>query len=162
MIETGNVDPRAILAQLEHADAATIERVQRMLEDAGATEVGSGAPLNIADYYRDGPAKYDQRWPIASSLAGFTFDDLDRKTQFFVLFNEWTRRELEGMGELNAGHTDGAETIFAECVERARQLDVSELLARSYEGLMRVAQKRGDAAAEAAWSAKAVAARRTR
>ena len=87
------------------------------------------------------------------------FDELDRKTQFFVLFQEWTRRELEGMMLLNSGDADGAETVFDECLERAKQIDVRELEARSYEGFMRVAQRRGDRSAESTWMRKAVAAR---
>jgi hypothetical protein len=60
---------------------------------------------------------------------------------------------------LNGGQVDDAEKTFRECVERAQQLDVNELVARSYEGLMRVAQKRGDRAAERQCSEKAATAR---
>ena len=54
---------------------------------------------------------------------------------------------------------DEAEQIFHECAECAEQLQVNELLARSYEGLMRVAQKRGDRDSERQWSQRAVATR---
>jgi hypothetical protein len=79
------------------------------------------------------------------------FATLDPKTQFYVLFQEWTMRELDGMMALNSGDTAGAEEVFRECVERSRQLEVPELEARSYEGLMRAAQKRGDRTAELKW-----------
>jgi hypothetical protein len=160
MIETGDVDPAALMERLRTADPATVERVTKILEDAGANEVGDGAPLNIADFYRDAPGKFTPRWPVVVLPGGFSFDDLDRKTQFFVLFNQWTQRELEGMALLNSGAVDDAETAFNECVERARQIDVNELLARSYEGLMRVAETRGDAPRVREWSAKAQEARR--
>ena len=160
LIESGKGDPTVLMERLKTADAATVARVQKMFEDAGALEVGDGAPLNIADYYRDAPGKFTLRWPVSSLPAGFAFDDLDRKTQFFVLFNEWTQRNMVAISRLNDGAVDEAETIYNEGVERAQQLEVNELLARSYEGLMRVAETRGDAPAVQAWSAKAEAARR--
>jgi uncharacterized membrane-anchored protein len=63
------------------------------------------------------------------------------------------------MMALNGGQVDDAEKTFRECIERAQQLDVNELVARGYEGLMRVAQKRGDRAAERQWSEKAATAK---
>ena len=60
-------------------------------------------------------------------------------------------REMQGMSVLNGGQVDKAEQIFQECLARAAQIDVAELSARSYEGLKRVAQKRGDAMAERKW-----------
>jgi hypothetical protein len=158
-IETGNVDPAALMEQLGAADPATVARAQQMLEDAGAGEIGYGQPLNIADFYREGPEKFTPRWPVWNPL-DVAFDDLDRKTQFFVLFSDWTRRDLEGLSQLNSGALEDAEATFEECVERARQIGVNELVARSYEDLMRVAEKRGDAAQASEWSGKAEAARR--
>jgi hypothetical protein len=64
------------------------------------------------------------------------------------------------MSKLNGGAVSEAEAIFNECVERAQQIGVNELLARSYEDLMRVAEMRGDAAQAGEWSGKAEAARR--
>jgi hypothetical protein len=63
------------------------------------------------------------------------------------------------MGALNSGQVDMAEQIFDECLERADQIDVAELRARSYEGLMRVAQTRGDPQAERKWIQAALHAR---
>jgi hypothetical protein len=165
VIETGNLDPAVLEEKLRTADPATVARLTKMLEDAGADEVGYGAPLNIADFYREAPGKFALRWPLGELLpgmlpAGSSFDDLDRKTQFFCLFTDWSRRELEGMSKLNGGAVSEAETIFNECVERAEQIGVNELLARSYEDLMRVAEMRGDAAQAGEWSGKAEAARR--
>jgi len=142
------------------ADPAKLDEALAQLKAIGADQIGSGAPLDIADFYTPAPGKYEQRWPInLIPPLPMPFDALDRKTQFFVLFNEWTRRELEGMMLLNSGDLEGAETVFEECLERAGQIEVHELEARSYEGFMRVAQRRGDRTAEAAWLRKAAAAR---
>jgi hypothetical protein len=116
--------------------------------------------LDISDHYTPGPGTYELRWPLGPNLPlPIPFDELDRKTQFFVLFQEWSRRELEGMMLLNTGDLNGAEAVFEECLGRAKQIDVGELEARSYEGFMRVAQRRGDRGAELAWVRKAATAR---
>lgn len=142
------------------ADPARLDEALAQLRAMGADQIGSGAPLNIADYYVPGDTGYELRWPLGAELGpAITFDDLDRKTQFFVLFQEWSRRELEGMLLLNSGDSHGARAVFVECLERARQIEVRELEARSYEGLMRVAQLEGDRRAEADWLRKAAAAR---
>ena len=134
------------------------ELMARLQELTGMT--GASAPLNIEDFYREGDGKYELRWPLDPSIPlPVAFGELDRKTQFFVLFGEWTRREFEGMQALNAGDVDGARQIFDECLDRAQTIEVDELVARSYEGLMRVAQKEGDLAAEEEWSKKAQEAR---
>jgi hypothetical protein len=153
-------------------DEATVEELRPLVRDPARQDEliaklgelggmsGPTPPLNIADFYREGAGKFELRWPLDPSIPlPFAFDDLDRKTQFFVLFGEWTRREFEGMTALNAGDVDGARQIFQECLDRAQSIDVDELVARSYEGLMRVAEKQGELAAAQAWSQKAVEAR---
>ncbi len=160
LLTSANVPPEvkaAVTAAM--ADPAKLDEALAQLKAIGADQVGSGAPLNIPDYYKEGPDKYQLRWQLDHLPLPVAFDELDRKTQFFVLFQEWTRRELEGMMLLNSGDADGAETVFDECLERAKQIDVRELEARSYEGFMRVAQRRGDRSAESTWMRKAVAAR---
>ena len=74
---------------------------------------------------------------------GLQFTNLDRKTQFFVLFAECQRREAEGMFALNQGNLPTAEAAFEECLERARQIDVGELRARSLENLAKLAEQKG-------------------
>jgi hypothetical protein len=149
---------QAVMAAM--SDPSKLDDAIAMLKDLGADQIGSGAPLNISDYYVPGPGKYEARWPINLNVPlPIPFDQLDRQTQFFVLFQEWTRRELEGMTLLNSGDVNGAEAVFNECVERARQINVRELEARSYEGLMRVAQRRGDLPGELTWVRKAAATR---
>ncbi len=105
------------------------------------------APLNIADFYREGDgSKYALRWPLSPTNPlppGLTFATLDRKTQFFVLFAECQRREAEGMFALNQGQLALAEAAFKECVERADEIGVGELRARSLENLARLAEKKG-------------------
>jgi hypothetical protein len=147
---------RAVAAAMD--DPAKLDEALAQLKAIGADQIGSGAPLDIADHYKPGPGQYEQRWPIGAPLP-IRFEELDRKTQFFVLFQEWTRRELEGMMFLNSGDVKSAEAVFDECLERARQIEVPELEARSYEGFMRIAQRQGDRNAELAWLRKAAAAR---
>ena len=141
------------------SDPAKLDDALAQLQALGADQVGSGPPLSIADYYVDGDGLYELRWPLGEALP-LPFDQLDRKTQFFVLFQEWSRRELEGMMLLNSGDVPGAERIFEECLERATQIEVRELEARSYEGLMRVAERRGERGEAESWLRKATAARR--
>ena len=95
-------------------------------------------PLNIDDFYRPGAAPYTLRWPLAPptlAVLPMAFEALDHKTQFYVLFQEWTRRELEANTARNAGDLATAQAIFEECLARAQQLNVAELKARSHEGL---------------------------
>jgi hypothetical protein len=153
-------DVRAAVAAAM-ADPAKLDDALEKLKAIGANESGN-PPLDIAAFYQPGPGNYALRWPLElNAPLPMPFEDLDRKTQFFVLFGEWTRRELEGSMLLNGGDLAGAETVFAECLERAKEIAVSELQARSCEGFMRVAQRRGDADAERAWRRKAAAARQT-
>jgi hypothetical protein len=60
---------------------------------------------------------------------------------------------------LDRGDLNGAHDTFEECLARARQLEVAELVARSYEDQMRVAEKRADHPAARSYSQKAQAAR---
>jgi hypothetical protein len=139
-------------------DPAVLDQILAQLKEGGADEGGPSPPLNIEDYYRDGSEQFDLLWPLRVSLP-VPFEQLDRKTRFFVLFQEWTRRELEGVSILNAGQADEAATVFEECLARARQLKVNELVARSHEDLMRVAEKNGDSKAARSYSKAATAAR---
>jgi len=139
-------------------DESKLDEVLSVLKQMGADQMGSGPPLNIEDYYREGTKTYALRWPLGASLP-IPFAQLDRKTQFFVLFQEWTRREMEGMMTLNGGHIDEAKQIFSECLERAREIEVPELVARSYEDLAKIADRQGDRAAGRDYSQKAAQAR---
>lgn len=162
MMSSMNLPPearRAVAAAM--ADPSKLDAALAQLKALGADQMGSGPPLNILDYYQPGPGLYELQWPLDMPMElPVPFDQLDRQTQFFVLFQEWTRRELEGMMLLNSGDLDGAQRVFEECSERATQIDVAELQARSYEGFVRVAQRRGDREAERKWLDQATAARR--
>lgn len=114
--------------------------------------------MNIEDYYKPGTVKYEMKWPIAVPLP-VPFNELPHEMQFYVLFQEWTRRELEGNQMLDSGDHAAAEAIFGECLQRAEQLDVGELKARSYEGLTRVANKMGKREDARKWLKAALAAR---
>jgi hypothetical protein len=99
--------------------------------------------MNIADYYRAPPypLPYVLQWPLApQTLAAMPmpFEALDHKTQFYVLFQEWTRRELDANLARDSGDPRTAIPIFEECLARAEQLDVAELRARSHAGLASV------------------------
>jgi hypothetical protein len=142
------------------ANPKLMPRILQGLKDLGLDQVGGGATRDIGDYYREKPGRYELRWPLeAGQVTAEMFGVLDRKTQFFVLFTEWTRREFAAMQALNAGDASGAERIFNQCIERAEQIEVPELIARSYEGLMRVAERLHDARAAVDWSRRAAEAR---
>lgn len=133
------------------------EEIIALLQSLGADEGGS-TPLNMEDHYVAGDTRFERRWPLGVALP-LPFEELDHKTQFFVLFAEWTRREMEGGYALNNGDPAGAKATFEECLERARQLGVGELLARSHEGLARVASVTNDRTNERNHLKQAVAAR---
>ena len=162
IIDSGKMDPN-MMNQLRSImnNPEQVEAVIEQLKAAGADEMGSGEPLKIEDFYKEGSEKFDLNLPLNPYLDLPTpFPELDRKTQFYVLFNEWQTRETEGMMALNNGELDKAENIFQECITRSEQIDVPELKARSYEGLMRLAQKQGDRTSEKKWSKKAMETRR--
>lgn len=139
--------PPDFLATLDKAanDPQAMETLTKQLTDMMGDQ--AEPPLNIADFYREGDGrKFTLRWPLSPDNplpAGLNFADLDRKTQFFVLFAECQRREAEGMFALNQGNLALAEAAFGECLERADQIDVGELRARSLENLARLAEKKG-------------------
>lgn len=159
LASSGTMSPE-LLAQVQAAmnDPSKLDEIIGVLKEMGADQVGSGPPLNIEDFYCEGPEPFILRWPLAVSLP-LPFSQLDRKTQFFVLFQEWTRREMEGTMALNAGQMDKSRNTFQECLERAQQIQVGELVARSYEDLARIADKLGDRAAARDYSQKAARAR---
>lgn len=150
LVQSGKIPP-ALMTMLTEAQndpsklGPLLDRLQTL---AGPSASGT---LNIEDYYqeRDG-RKFELRWPLSQGnplLAhGIPFTSLDRKTQFFTLFAEWSRRETDGLMLMNSGDLAGAEAVFHEGLERARQIDVAELAARSYENLARVAERRSDQA----------------
>jgi hypothetical protein len=147
LVATGKAD-RSVLELVQKA-AADPNTMTVLLEKLSTIGGDIEEPLDIEDYYSDGDGSlYAQRWDISPynpfARMGISFDSLDRKTQFFVLFGEWQRRETEGMMSLTNGDLAAAEDTFNECLARANQIDVNELRARSYEGLMRVAEKRDD------------------
>jgi len=159
LLESGSLSNEEIIALQQAAnDPAALERILDTLTQGGADQGASSPPLNMEQYYREGNEEFQLRWPLQASLP-IPFEQLDRKTQFFVLFQEWTRRELDGMTALNSGQTGQAGFIFEECLARAQQLQVGELVARSYEGLMRLAEKLYDRKTVSKWSELAMRAR---
>lgn len=143
LMRTGQM-PDGLMQALTNAnDPALLERVMGKLKDAGADQLGDRPLDNIADYYPGGEGLYTPLWPIATPLP-MAFDELDRPTQFHVLFTECKRRLMEASAARNAGRGDEADAAFRECLERADQIDVPILKADAYEGLMTVAEKHGD------------------
>lgn len=144
---------------------AAIEDPSKMGDVVGTIEgmlgghVAPEPPMDIEDYYREADGSlYELKWAIGEahplSRHEIGFFDLDRKTQFFVLFTEWQRRETEGMAQLLGGQVDAARDTFQECLARAEQIDVDELRARSYERLSRVEQQSGELKQEEVWRAR--------
>jgi hypothetical protein len=158
LLESGSISEEEVLSLRQAAgDPAVLDLLLSQLKQEGADQIGP-PPLNIEQYYHAGTTKYKLQWPLRTTLP-LPFDQIDHKTQFFVLFQEWTQRELDGITALNSGKTDAAKAIYDECLARAQQLQVGELVARSYEGLMRYAQKLSDQKAEREWSELAIKAR---
>jgi hypothetical protein len=134
------------------------EEVMAILEAAGGKE-GGDEVLNIQEHYRPGDGRLFQlRWPIEFPLP-LPFEELDRPTQFSVLWGEYSRRMLEGSHAVLEGDAGQARAIYAECLERAQQLDVPELIARSHEGMARAAAKGNQRSEERKHLKLAVAAR---
>ena len=161
LASSGAISPE-LLQQIQAAmdDPSKLDEVLAALKTLGADQMGSGPPLNIEDFYRDGGKSFTLHWSIGVNLP-MPFPQLDRKTQFFVLFQEWTRREMGGTMALHSGRTAEAKEIFYECLERARQIEVAELVARSYEDLGKIADRLGDRAAGREYSRKAAQVRAT-
>lgn len=156
-VQSGKLDP-AMMEQMASVDPATLEKLLAKAKELGV-DVDESAP-KIADYYRPRKTKYKLKWPLSPGLSlPIPFDELDQETQFHVLFGECTRRETEANAAIYNGDAATAQTIFEECLERAKQLGVAELKARSYEGMMGVAQKLGDRTAERKWLTAAKKAR---
>lgn len=162
-------DPKAEQQQLlelypQITDPAAHSRVAAKVRESGL-KMGMKAPPDIGACYRPGTTKFQLRWPLSAEQQGMLssmdmqFDQLAHLNQFAILYNEWNRRWNEGNTALYAGDLVNAQEILEECVARAEQLEVNELKALSYESLMAVAQKLGDAAAERKWLKAALAAR---
>ena len=138
---TQEVDPGLIQELMAlPPDYPGLDRIIAKITAAGGEQPAS-APLNIEDFYRPGVEPYTLRWPLAPSTLAFLpmpFEALDHKTQFYVLFQEWTRVENEGVMARTAGDLGRARTLFKECLARAKQLHVRELKARSHENLASV------------------------
>ncbi len=145
LMETGQMPDGLMQALTQANDPALLERVMQKLKDAGADQLGDRPLDDIADYYPGGDGLYEQLWPIATQLP-MPFEELDRPTQFHVLFAECRRRLMEASAARNAGRLDEADAAFRECLERADQIEVPILKADAYEGIMTVAEKRGDRA----------------
>jgi hypothetical protein len=159
LIENGRADPQ--LLNLINQAGSNPEQMAEISAHLAKVAQGLEEPLIMEDFYDDGDgSKYQLLWDIGPanplSAVGISFDHLDRKTQFFTLFAEWQRRGTEGMMELKNGQLDQAESTFKECLDRAEQIKVDELRARSYEDLARVADKRGPSGAGLKWLEKAL------
>jgi len=147
MLASDELDPGLINELMSlPPDYPGLDGILAKLNDAVGNEPVSPM-MNIEDFYRPGMRPYSLHWPLAPSTQAFLsmpFEALDRKTQFYVLFQEWTRRDLEAHTASNGGDLRGARAIFEECLARADDLDVAELRARSHEGLADVYTKLDD------------------
>jgi tetratricopeptide (TPR) repeat protein len=135
-------------AALETGDVTrALEVVEAMSDGERAWLILAFDPgtRNAADFSVEGSGTFELRWPLLQSdPLPLPWERLDRMTQFSLLFRDWSRRELDAQSALTRGEIAEAEAIFHECLERARQIEVGALVADSYEGLLRVAEKRGD------------------
>ena len=145
LAETGEVPDGLMEAFTSLGDPEAMERLLQKMKDMGADQLGDRPLDNIADYYRGGEGLYEALWPIVVPLP-LAFEELDRPTQFHVLFGECRRRLTEASLLRNQGRLDEATEAFRECVERADQIDVPILKSDAYQGLVTVFEKRGDRA----------------
>lgn len=132
---------------------------------AGGSDQPASPPLNIDDFYRPGGERYTLRWPLAPPTLAFLpvpFEALDHKSQFYVLFQEWTRVENEAAMARIGDDRERARALFEECLARAEQLGVPELKARSHENLASIYEMAGDRQAARAEYQSAMAERGNR
>lgn len=124
------------LAQLrdEQAREHRLQRLQQLGFEPPAAAVAAPAVRELP---------YELLWPLEVDLMQ-PFEELDRAMQFHVLFAECRHRMVQGYAARNAGDFDAAEVIFRECLDRAEQIDVPLLKADGYQGLMSLAERRGD------------------
>ncbi len=145
---TLSADTQDFLQQLAQLSPGEMESILARLQELGAYQ-GPSPPLDIRAHYHPSDGRFKLLWPLGNMTPlPVGFEEMDRETQFHVLWAEWSRREMEGTMLLHQGDTDGARTAFEECLGRACQLEVNTLMVRAYEGLMRVAQKAGDLSEE--------------
>lgn len=163
LIQSGRMPPGLIeqITEAQNDPAKLAQLVKQLSAHLGPMAQDT---LNIGDYYHEGNGSlFELRWPLQPGnplvVGGIPFTELDRKTQFFTLFAEWSRREADGLLAMSGGDLDRAQEIFLECGERADQIDVAELRARSYENLARVAERRSDQKSAIKWLDKATQAR---
>jgi hypothetical protein len=148
LVSSGKIPPELVETMTRAInDPAMFDSMMEQLKTLAGPQLQ--ASLNIEDYYQERDGRlFALRWPLASSnplvTQGIPFESLDRKTQFYTLFADWSRREMEGNMATNNGDLSGAEATFRECLERADQIEVAELRARSYENMARVAERRSD------------------
>lgn len=150
LMASGNLpaDTAGFLRQIAQLPPEEMQAVLSRLQELGADQ-GASPPLDIRAHYHPSDGRFRLLWPLGDlPPLPVEFDEMDRETQFHVLWGEWSRREVEAGMLLHQGDTGGARAAFVECLGRACQLEVRELMARSHEGLMRVAQKEGDLAEE--------------
>jgi hypothetical protein len=163
LIQSGKLPPDLAEALREALnDPSALPAIMEKL--TGFMGTAASDSLDMADYYHEGDGrKFEQRWPPAQGNpligSGLTLDAFDRKTQFSILFAEWSRREADGLDALNRGDLGGAEQVFQECLERADQIQVAELRARTCEDMARVAERRGDQSGVLHWTDEAEKAR---
>jgi hypothetical protein len=143
---TGKLPEGLMEALSEVQDPAVLERLVGKLKALGGEAAGDRPLDDIADYYRQGTQPYELLWPLAQKLP-MPFDELDRATQFHVLFGECRRRLTEAASLRNGGRLEQADAAYNECLQRADQLEVPILKSDAYQGLLSVAQMRGDRAA---------------
>jgi tetratricopeptide (TPR) repeat protein len=147
MLESQQLDPELVQELMAlPPDYPGLDRIMAKITAVVGDQPAS-PPLNIEDFYRPGEEPYTLRWPLARptlAILPMPFEALDHKSQFYVLFQEWTRVELEATTARNGGDLERARTLFEECLARAEQLDVSELKARSHENLAGIYEMAGD------------------
>ncbi|MEO5998089.1 MAG: hypothetical protein ABIN89_15195, partial [Chitinophagaceae bacterium] len=132
----------------------TRQRVYKEMLNYAGNEIGVQKRLEWKEYYVDTYEEFEQLYPLSPGSEDllknneFTFSQLDRQTQFCVLFSDWIYDEFQGNMALGNNRLEEAKRLFEDCFNRAIQLNINILKARSVVGLLGIAEKQGDRPAQ--------------
>jgi hypothetical protein len=135
-------------------DGDTRQRVYNEMLNLTVNDIGIYKPLEWKEYYVETSEGLQQLYSLSPSQEellkshDLTFGELDGQTQFCVLFTDWIYYEFQGNMALSNNQLEEAKYLFEDCFNRAIQLNINILKARSIVGLLGIAEKRGDRAAQ--------------
>jgi CHAT domain-containing protein len=130
------------------------DRLYKEMISLGGQDIGISKPLQWKEYHVEGSKEFEQIYPLSPRQQDLlkdydvTFNELDQQTQFCVLFSDWVYYELQGNLALASNRLEEAKILFEDCLNRAVQVAINILKARSITGLLGIAEKHGDRSAQ--------------